>query len=78
LVVQFLNVLLGLDSAVEDGTITTCAQDVLMERKLAPLTLYPEVAIYLLSLVELQASLNENFLFLGLAIIADNVITFGR
>ena len=66
--------LLGLDAAVEDRTVTTLAENLLVERSLTSLTLHPEVAIFLLEQLQFLFSLDIDFFHFTFALLTDNVL----
>ena len=72
---RFLNLLLGLNSSVENGTVTTLTKDLLVERTLATLALGPEVTVLLFLLLQLLLSLDIDVLDAAFALVADDVLT---
>ena len=68
--------LLGLDAAVEDRTVTTLAENLLVERSLTSLTLHPEVAIFLLEQLQFLFSLDIDFFHFTFTLLTDNVLVW--
>ena len=71
---SLFDLLLGLDAAVEDRTVTTLAENLLVERSLTSLTLHPEVAIFLLEQLQFLFSLDIDFFHFTFALLTDNVL----
>ena len=65
---RLLDLLLGLDSPVEDRAVSTLAKDVLVEGSLAPLALHPQVAVLLFVQFEFLLALDVYLLHFTVAI----------
>jgi len=71
---RFFNLLLGLYSPVEDGTVSTLAKNFLMKTALTTLALYPQVAVLLLKKLELLLTLNVNIFHATFAVSTDDFL----
>ena len=69
----FFDLFLGLDSAVENWTVTTLTQNLLVERALAALALCPEVTIFLLVELQLLLAYDVDILQFSFAIPAHDI-----
>ena len=70
--------MLCLDPAVENGTVTTLAQDLLVERSLTALTLDPKVAVFLLLLLQLLLPLDIDLLDAALTRVTDDFLSLSE
>ena len=71
---SLLNLLLGLDSTVKDGTVTTLAEDLLVKGTLAALALHPQVAVVLLVQLQLLLPLDINLFHSIVAVAAHDFL----
>jgi len=72
---RLFDLLLGLDSPVEDWAVSTLAEDVLVEGALASLALHPQVTVLLFIQFELLFAFDVYLLHFALAIGARNLLT---
>jgi len=72
---RLFDLLLGLDSPVEDWAVSTLAEDVLVEGALASLALHPQVTVLLFIQFELLLAFDVYLLHFALAIGARNLLT---
>ena len=74
LVLQLLNILLRFNPSVENGTVSWCAEDVLMEGWLAALALNPKITIRLFRQIQLNFPFNVNLFFESDTTFADDIV----